>query len=406
MPRPHGVHALVRRTHEGRILEALRERGPLSRGQIARKVGLSRTTLSEITSSLLARGAIVVVDTDAAERRGSGRPAERLALDPRSGQFLGIDFGHRRVHISVADAAHEIVASGAHRYGDADWTERLKGAFGLLDRLGRETGVHFAALQGVGIGIPFSTPYGASPGEDPASDLRATFEDHFGTPVVIDNNTRLAALAEAIEMPGGAARDLVYVRLSDGVGGGLVVGGRLVSGANGVAGELGHVRAVPDGRRCRCGRRGCLETVASVPAIVAECRARGVAVTSLADLESATWLWHPVVDDVLRDAAGALGRVLAAVTLALNPARIVVGGELVRVAPVFLRHVVATLRRELFTTHDATSLVRGPSLGDDDGSLGAIAALYHQSLLIVGYQEPSTTAAVSRTRSFARMRPT
>jgi predicted ArsR family transcriptional regulator len=82
-----GVHTLVRRTHEERVLHVLREHGALSRGQIAAKVGLSRTTLSEITGDLLSRGAVVVVDTDAGLRAGSGRPAELLTLDPSSGRL-------------------------------------------------------------------------------------------------------------------------------------------------------------------------------------------------------------------------------------------------------------------------------------------------------------------------------
>src|SRR5690242_8143223 len=98
----------ARRAHESRVVAALRD-GPLSRAELARRVGLSRTTLSETTAELLRRGAVVVVDTDAATRRGSGRPAERLALDPGSGQYLGVDFGHRRVRAAVADAARETV---------------------------------------------------------------------------------------------------------------------------------------------------------------------------------------------------------------------------------------------------------------------------------------------------------
>src|SRR5918992_2654432 len=126
MPTSAGVHALVRRTHEERVLRVLREHGALSRGQIARAVGLSRTTLSEITGSLLQRGAIVVVDTDAARREGSGRPAERLALDPASGQYMGIDFGHRRVQIAVADASHDVIAAESAAYSDSStWDERL-----------------------------------------------------------------------------------------------------------------------------------------------------------------------------------------------------------------------------------------------------------------------------------------
>ena len=150
-----GVHALVRRTHEERVLAALRAHGALSRAELAKRVGLSRTTLSEITASLLQRGAIIVADTDAATRAGSGRPAERLALDPDSGQFLGVDFGHRRVHVAVADASHEVIAQGVERYDDdIAWADRLEIAFELIDRISRETGVHFGALQAVGIGVP------------------------------------------------------------------------------------------------------------------------------------------------------------------------------------------------------------------------------------------------------------
>src|ERR1044072_4122604 len=103
---PPGAHALVRRSHEERVLRLLRQHGAQSRSEIATRVGLSRTTVSEITSDLIGRGAIQVVDTDAVEPVGSGRPAERLALDPGWGQYMGVDFGHRRVNVLVADAAH------------------------------------------------------------------------------------------------------------------------------------------------------------------------------------------------------------------------------------------------------------------------------------------------------------
>ncbi|MGH8881104.1 MAG: ROK family protein, partial [Stackebrandtia sp.] len=358
VPMPPGVHALVRRTHEERVLRALREKGALSRGQIAGEVGLSRTTLSEITGSLLQRGAIVVVDTDAAKREGSGRPAERLALDPASGQFMGVDFGHRRAHVAVADASHEILVSGSDRYGDdAPWPIRIGVAFRLIDRLSAESGVHYGALQGIGIGVP--GPYSAAPGvlvvapheaathDGNEESAQVAFADRFSAPVIVDNNTRLAALAEAI-FGSSSVEDLLYVRLSDGVGGGLVVGGRLVTGSSGLAGELGHVTVDPNGPECRCGKRGCVETMASVPAILSACRDRGLAVQDLDDLAAAVDRSHPVADQVLRAAASAVGRVLGAASLALNPADIVIGGEITRVAPVILQQAAATIAFEHF----------------------------------------------------------
>lgn len=394
-----GVHALVRRTHEERVLAALRSHGALSRGELAKRVGLSRTTLSEITASLLHRGAIVVADTDAATRAGSGRPAERLALDPDSGQFLGVDFGHRRVHVVVADASHEVIASGAERYADdTPWPERITIAFDLIDRLSRETGAHYGALQAIGIGVP--GPYTGAGGDMPVVSWKRqlapdgvdrAFGDRFGAPVIVDNNTRLAALAEAIARP-DAVDNLVYLRLSDGVGGGLVVSGRLVTGSRGFAGELGHVTADPAGAACRCGKRGCLETIASVPAILRACRRAGADVETLADLAVAIAKGDPAVDGVLRDVGAAVGRVLGAAAMTLNPREVVIGGEIVHIAPVIVDQAAATLRYELYSIpSDQPHIVRAAQLLDSDGALGAIAAIFHQSPLLAGYPEPAVS---------------
>jgi predicted NBD/HSP70 family sugar kinase len=387
-------------------LRALREHGALSRGQLARAVGLSRTTLSEITGSLLLRGAIVVVDTDAAKREGSGRPAERLALDPASGQFMGVDFGHRRVHVAVADASHEILVSGSDRYDDdAPWPIRLDVAFRLVDRLSAEAGVHYGALQGVGIGVP--GPYSTAPGvlvvaphesvaagESEAS-AQAAFAKRFRAPVIVDNNTRLAALAEAI-FGDSSVKDLLYLRLSDGVGGGLVVGGRLVTGSSGLAGELGHVTVDPNGLECRCGKRGCLETIASVPAILRSCRDLGLGLEDLDGLAAAVDGSHPIADQVLRAAGSAIGRILGAASMALNPADIVIGGEITRVAPVVLQHAAAAIAYEQFP-RAAKPVVRRAQLSDEDGALGALAALFHSSPILAAYPDAADSTPASPT---------
>jgi predicted NBD/HSP70 family sugar kinase len=402
-----GVHALVRRTHEERVLQALRAHGALSRGDLAKRVGLSRTTLSEITAKLLERGAIIVADTDAATREGSGRPAERLALDPASGQFLGVDFGHRRVNIAVADASHEIMAQAVERYADeTPWPQRIELAFAAIDRLSTETGVHFGALQAVGIGLP--GPYTSVGGGVPAVSWKrqlapegvdAAFGGRFGAPVVVDNNTRLAALAEAISRP-DVVDNLVYLRLSDGVGGGLVVAGRLVTGSRGFAGELGHVTADPAGSVCRCGKRGCLETLASVPAILQRCRDAGSPVADLDELAVAVDRGDPAVDSALREVGSAIGRVLGMVAMALNPREVVIGGEVVRIAPVLVEQAASTLRYELYSIpSDQPQIVRPAQLADSDGALGAIAAIFHQSPLLAGYPDPAAAEKPMQLRS-------
>lgn len=399
--KPAGVHTLIRQTHEDRVLRVLGENGALTRGEIAQRVGLSRTTLSEITNVLLERGAIIIANTDGEIRAGRGRPAERLVLDPGAGQFMGVDFGHRRVRIAVSDAAHDIIASGAEFYdADSSWPDRIESCFRLIERVGAESGIHYGALQGIAIGfpgpfsprMPKSAPASGTRTVRPAGELvYNSFVDRFGVSVIIDNNTRFAGLAEAIWGSGADVQDLLYVRLSDGIGGGLVIGGHLVTGAAGFAGELGHVSVSPNGIQCRCGKRGCLETIASVPAIFSSCTAKGVTISSFDDLRVAVAKGDPIVASVLRDAGDALGRVLGSVAVAVNPGEIVIGGEVTQIASIIFDQAVATIAYELLPVPEATPNIRLAQLGDDDGALGAIAALFHQSPLLASY--PETTGA-------------
>ncbi|GHJ42801.1 transcriptional regulator [Catellatospora sp. TT07R-123] len=395
MPPASAAHTLVRRSHEERVLRVLQQTGALSRGEIAERVGLSRTTVSDITSDLLERGAITVVDTDAADRTGSGRPAELLALDPGSGQFMGVDFGHRRVHIAVADAAHEVIAAGtAHYPQEAPWAERCDAALRLVERLTAETGVHYGALQAIAVGLP---GWGNRLSAD---SVAATFRARFGAPVTVDNHVRYAGLAEAARSSTDTAQNLIYLRLSDGVGGGLVVGGRLVRGADGHAGEFGHVTVAGEaGALCRCGKRGCVETIASVPAVLARCRELGVPLENLDDLRAAVAIAQPTVERVLREAGTAVGRVLGAAAMTLNPSEIVLGGEMVTIAPALLQQVASTITYELSWLPDAAPVVRASTLADSGGALGAITALFHDSPLLASYPPAAPVRPLPAPRS-------
>ncbi len=352
------------------MLAILRERGGLSRAQIAARSGLSRTTLSEITGDLLSRGAIVVVTTDARDRAGSGRPAELLALDPHSGQFLGLDLGHTRARVAVADAAHEIIASDLVAYPPgSSWPARLTAGVDLIDRMAREQGVILSALQGIGVGVAGPNPAGGS-----RADVLAAFTQRFAAPVIVDNNTRFAALAEASTTE---ARDVLYVRLADGIGGGLVVGGRLVAGTGGAAGEFGHVRVEPDGGICRCGKRGCLETVAAL--------APALAAAGVRDLdELAARRDESRVRAAMDRVGDAVGRVLAHAALILDPEQIVIAGPLPHAVPAIVARAGAVIAAEMGPLRTGP-LIGAARLGDDDGARGAIVACFRQSPLLDDY---------------------
>ncbi|SDR75136.1 ROK family transcriptional regulator [Microterricola viridarii] len=399
-----GAHALVRRTHEERVLRALRELGALSRAEISERVGLSRTTTSEITAELIQRRAIVVVAPDAAERAGRGRPAERLVLDPGAGQVIGIDFSHGRVYAVVVDASQQIIAAGVADYGTGSaWTERAEIAFALLDRLKSQHEVHYGALQGIGLGFP--GPFSANGARlalgrdrrdtsavDGARELLQCFTERFAAPVHIDNNARLAGLAEAIWGGQTPSSSLLYLRLSQGLGGGLVLGGTLETGASGYAGEIGHITVAVDGLDCRCGKRGCLETIASIPAVLAECARRGATLPDLDALQGAAENGDPIVTAVLREVGVAVGRVLGGLATALDPAEIVIGGPLALAAPMIVDQARASIAYELLPIPQAEPVVRAATLGSDDGARGAVAAVLRRSSLLERYQSAPASA--------------
>jgi predicted NBD/HSP70 family sugar kinase len=397
MAKLNDVPILIRRTHEERILGALRAGGPSTRAELERRVGLSRTTVSEIAGSLLARGALVEIDPASGPRR-RGRPAVRLALEPSSGQLLGVDLGHRRVYVAAVNASNEVIGSGVREYAmSTSWSERLDLTTSLADQIRAEHDLSFGALEAVGVGVPGPVSsalladsrvpdrwQGMS--RDAVIDLvRNGLQRHFGARVVIDNNTRFAGLAEAVW---GAHRNLdslLYVRLSDGVGGALVVGGRLVSGAGGTAGEVGHVEVESDGRACWCGKRGCLETVASVPAMLDSIRAADPTVRTFA--AAVARCEEPAVGAVLAHAAAALGRTLAATATVLDPQDVVVAGEALRFGEAFLGPARAAFDEAVLPDPRRRGRLRATSLRDEAGALGALTAAYRRSPLLAGYAD-------------------
>lgn len=392
-----GAHSLVRRSHEERIMRALREHGALSRAEICERVKLSRTTTSEITSDLLERRAIVAVRQS--EATGRGRPAERLAIDPEAGLAIGIDFRHGQVRIAVADASHEIVANGKQDYPtNTTWADRAKIAFKLLESLQEKTGVHYDSLNAIGIGFPGPFSEKGSRlalGRDQkdttavvgASELLALFRARFDAPVTIDNNARLAGLGEAIwGSDGGAPKHLLYVRLDQGVGGALVVDGSLATGAFGYAGEIGHSAALhQNGKPCRCGKRGCLETIASVPAVLAACAEQGLELGGLEGIALAAATGDPIMGTVLHEVGDAVGRVLGGLAVVVDPSEIVIGGALMAVAPQILDFAKVAIRYQLLPIPEADPVVRAAVLGDDAGARGAIAAVLRRSSLLERY---------------------
>ncbi|MEA2290009.1 MAG: hypothetical protein QOD55_2006, partial [Solirubrobacteraceae bacterium] len=259
-----------------RVIDALRQRGAISRADIARQTGLSRSTVSSLVADLQAAGLVVGRNGESAPRGPEGgRPPVLIALDSSAGALVGIDFGHGHVRVAVADLAFTVLAERSRETDvDAAGHEALDLAAGLATQLLDEAGIDRDRVLAAGMGIPGPIDRATGlvqsrailPSMDGIETL-AEMGERLGVPVHVDNDANIGALGESTFGAGAGAEVMAYLRLSAGIGGGLVIGGRPFRGGRGIAGEIGHVLVDPQGAICRCGNRGCLETFVSGPAL-------------------------------------------------------------------------------------------------------------------------------------------
>lgn len=334
-------------TSAGHVLQLLRSNAAgYSRAELLDITGMARSTLYERLDALFAAGLVYESTPIHAQR---GRPPRALRFDDRNKLVLGIEIGHTHAGIHLMSLSREIVASARlpidiTRSQEDVAGQVIKESLRLLD--GRQP-------VGAGVGLPAPV--------DPLHRLglertvlahwdllrlQEVMESRLDCPVLLENDARSMAVGEVRE----PLESLVAVKVSTGVGSGIIVGGALVRGAHGAAGDIGHVR-VPEaaGRRCRCGRDGCLAAVASGRALLADPKLSSYG--TLRQLVDACDS-NPAVRSAVAEAGRVLGRALAATVGTLNPGRIAIGG-LVGVLPDFL----GACRRQILDDAFEPSLV-------------------------------------------------
>ncbi|WP_350278889.1 ROK family transcriptional regulator [Kribbella sp. HUAS MG21] len=385
----------LRRTNSERMLSALMEHGALHRAELARICGVSRTTVSTIAADLITGGVVIEVVGDQVARAGidasevDGRARGFLRANPAAGAAAGLDFTLERVWCHLTDLSGTTLASdGVRVAGDTPWQERLTAGLGLLDELLAAAGLDRDSLVGVAIGVPGPLDLqtgvvGPSlPGQAWAGvNVAAEFGRHLAVPVLVENNTRLEAVAEFTWGAGRDVRDVLYLGLSTGIGSGLLVDGNLHhGGARGGGGEIGHLSADSSGAPCPCGNRGCLVQYASLPAVLTALAPVLGEDAGLDELLVAADNGQAETLRVLREAGELTGRVLANICNLLNPERIIVGGELARAGDLVLEPIRATLRRTAMPlTRDADVVAAELDLGARAGASGAAALVLRQT---------------------------
>jgi predicted NBD/HSP70 family sugar kinase len=350
----------------GEVFSLIRDGGALTRSEVGRVTGLSRTAVAARLASLLASG-LVVEDVDgpdgpARSTSTGGRPATQLRFNRNAGVVLAAAIGRSRTQLAVCDLGGEVlVATDLDQEvgpGPDELMPRVaRGLESLLEDCGRRP----EAVRAVGLSIPGTVDLhrGASldspvmagwDGVELAPYLHGLTASS-AAPVFVDNDANVMALSER---RGHLERydDLLFVKASTGIGVGVVSGGRLLRGARGAAGEVGHTKsAAADGLPCRCGDTGCVEAVAAGWALVQAARERGHEVGHVRDLVTLAVSGDADARHLVREAGRRIGEVLASAVNLLNPEAVVVGGDLARAYDTF----VAGLRESVYAQASATA---------------------------------------------------
>ena len=385
--RRSGSLASLREGNRRRVMDALRERGAASRADLARMTDLSRSTISSIVGDLIDSGLVSERDGHPqGESPHAGRPGVMVSLDSAAGLALAIDFGHRHVRVAVSDLSHTVLAE-TWRDLDVDHSadDGLRAAAEDVEQVLAEAGVDRSRVIGAVMGIPAPINRASGTVQDSSIlpgwvgfDVVAEAGERLGLPVVVENDANLGALAELVWGAAKGRTEIAYLKVASGIGGGLISDGRLTHGVGGTAGEIGHTVLAPGGPVCRCGNRGCLETIASARAVAHQLslsRQEEISTRRMLELaDSGDAAARRLIDDAGR----AIGIAVANLCNIVNPECVVIGGDLSLAGDTLLDPVREVVRRSAIPSAAADTEIVAGVLGERAEMLGALALVMRE----------------------------
>jgi predicted NBD/HSP70 family sugar kinase len=381
----------------GELFQIMRDGRARTKAELATLTGLARSTVSSRVDTLLAAGLLRPAGEAAST---GGRPPARVAFNPAAGVVLAADLGATHATVAIADLAGRMIASRT------DPLTISSGPVAVLDAviavgqaLLSGAGIDADRLVGVGIGVPGPVEHSTGmpthppimPGWD-RFDVPSYVRQSFAVPVLVDNDVNILALGEQ-SLSWAGVDDLIFVKVATGIGAGIISGGVLQRGAQGSAGDMGHVQ-VPyshDSPRPPGDERD-LEAIASGTAIAAALRAQGADVEGSADVVRLVRAGDPAAIAATRQAGREVGEVLSTVVNLLNPSIIVLGGSIARAGEHLLagvREVVYRRSIPLATQH--LGIVQSQA-GETAGVRGA-AIMVTQHVLAPAHVEALTAGA-------------
>lgn len=333
-----GSQTSLRVANQRRVIDAMRILGTTTQATIARETALAPSTVSSIVHEMVTAG-VLAMDSSHGGRRG-----QLVRFSDDAGFVVGLDVGHRHLTVAVADLNQDIKARQRFDLPRGhSVTKVLDTADSTLDSMVRELKISRGKLLAAGLTLPAPVDLegrvvsaGAILPAWADTDVRAAATTRLELPVAVENDANAGAVGEFSQGAGRKVQNMAYIKVSHGVGAGLILNGRLFRGATGSAGELGHMTLDEQGDVCRCGNRGCLETFISSEAVLALLgTTRGPDLT-VADVVDAALAGDVGCARVIGDTGRTLGTTVANLCNIINPELVVVGGELARAGDLLL----------------------------------------------------------------------
>jgi glucokinase-like ROK family protein len=388
---------MMRELNRSLVVDLLKEHSPISRAAISKLSALAKPTVSTIVDELVSDGLVREIGIGQTRSNG-GRPPILLEYNNRSQFLVGVEIGVRHTVIALADARGEEIDRTELAMAPTKPVATLRVIATEIRKTLRNAGAPLGRLAAIGIVVPGMVDANTmtcllAPNigwrDVPIRDLLAR---SFKVPIFVHNTVDPATVAESLEGAGEGVGDIAMIWASTGVGAGLLHDGRVFGGYGGISGEIGHCYVPGSTERCACGKVGCLETIASGPA-VARAAERAIAagratvlvgkrkrpLTSV-DVGAAAAEGDAVAIEVLAEAGRALGIAASWLVNLFNPALVLVGGGLAEVGDPLLRPLREALSEHALPQAMAkVTDVRTCRLGGDAAVRGAILLARQQS---------------------------
>ena len=370
------------RQHNSRlILNTIYQSEEISRVEIARRTRLTRTTVSAIVAEFMDVG--LVVETGMAPSTG-GKPATLLRVDENSRLIIGVDLAESEFCGALINLRGEIVKRFCLPVEDHNGDDALALVYSLMDQLLQSAD---RPVIGIGIGVPgLMDPSVGRVRQAVNLDwqdlpLGSLLFERYNLPIHLANDCQVAALGEFTFGKITDKPNLMVIKAGRGIGAGIVLNGQLFYGDYAGAGEIGHIQVIENGKLCRCGNQGCLETIVSNRALVDQGRLMAPeTITDFASLLLAYQAGNPQVISLIESTAQVLGRTIIHLVSALNINRILIAGNLTHFGNGLMEPIRQQIQKGVLPVLAQQTEIAAATLGDDIVILGAASLILKYEL--------------------------